>query len=220
MKVELLLKSAALLLLVLLVGCSPPLPRHVSGLTVDAPERDTARVSIYLTAIGKCPDQVSFTIDSFELYDGTTWHYLDLSPANVAFQQVRGQQVLLGLAELPAGDYSKARLHLDGVGPGGEAKTGVTLTLEIHRDFSLDLNDSKCLFLTWHRENCPALSIVSLPHLSIHGQAPTVSGETLYVVCDDINTLYFVRSDTNFVTASMGFPGRPGGAASNAGAAT
>ena len=213
MKSGKLLKGFVLfLLLIFLAGCSIRLPRASDkSLSPVSAAMGVAQVSVYLTPIGDCPGNASFTIDSFEVYDGEAWFRLNLEPAFVEYQQVRNQQMLLGLAHLPPGEYRKVRLHLTGIEQGeSAAKEGVTLVLPISRDFNLSRNDSKCLFLNWHLDDCSVVSTHPLPHFSIHGQSPSASGETLYVVCDDINTLYFVRTDTNFVVASMGFPGQLG----------
>lgn len=200
------------LLLILLAGCTHRLSSaSYTSLSPSPVDNENALVSVYLTATGDCQSDISFSIDSIEIYDGAAWFPLSVQQTSLEYQHNRNKQILLGLTGLPPGDYSQARLHLSDIERGkGTQKEGMTLTSPISRGFNLSLSDSKCLFLTWHLDDCLTGNSAQLPRFSIQGQAPTVSGETLYVVCDGIDTLYFVRSDTHFVVASMGFSGQLG----------
>lgn len=204
--------SVFFLLLISLSGCSQSLSTaSYSSLSPVSNDKDVAKVSVYLNTFGDCSGHASFTLTSLEIYNGQEWLRLELKPVFVERQQVLNRQQMLGLVGLPPGDYQKARLHLSGIEQEESgSKEGVTLTLQISRDFNLSRNDSKCLFLNWHLDDCSSTSTHALPRFSVQGQTLSVSGETLYVVSDDIKTLYFIRSDTHFVVASMGFPSRLG----------
>ena len=212
---KVLMKSTVFFLLsTFMAGCTPGISSSFKSLSSQVATPGNPRVSIYFAAVGDCSDELSFVIDSLEVYDGATWIGLNLDPVTIEHQAVRNRQTLLGLTSLPPGHYSKLRLHVTkierGAGHVSDVQEGATLTLSISRDLNLSVFDSKCLFLNWDLTACMEESAHQLPRISASGQSPSVAGEILYVVCDNIDTLFLVRTDTQFITSSMGFPSHLG----------
>lgn len=216
MKPVLLIKVTLLVLsFIQLVACTPAAVKPYQSRNVEnTTAGDNANVSIYFSVIGDCVVDRSFFLDNLEIHDGEKWLKLELPPTVVELNRLNNGQLLLGFVSLPAGDYRKLRLHVTKPAVSGDKKNlgqeGATLTLPISRDFSLLHNDSKCLFVNWHLEDCSNETLSQIPHLSVQGQPAAVTGDTLYVVCDDIDTVYFVRGDTQTVSGSMGFGNRLG----------
>lgn len=191
--------------LLLLSGCSATAPQKVQSFT---PIDGQSLLTVYLTTSGSALAAVAFTIDQVELYSGESWLGLAMSPVRVDRDSSRGQQLLLGLGSAPAGDYRRIRLRISALTINGQqvANPGDAEVVEIVLSERLPLENrgSSCLFVDW---NLSGRQAGVLPIFSAYGQGNPLAAGLVYVVCDDIDTVYVVRADSNEVVSSFAVPG-------------
>ncbi|WP_144402023.1 YncE family protein [Geoalkalibacter subterraneus] len=188
-----------------LTGCLASSPGRSA-----APSPDQALTTTYLSHSGPSTVDTSFVLDDFALQSEGEWVQLGIESVTVDSKHHRAPQRALGLASLPPADYAKIRFRLSrlkvgrSVIPPSEDYRIVELTLS--EPLRLEATDSKCLFLDWYLavdENGGAMT----PVFKAWGQGQTLGGDLLFAACDQINTIYVIRSDINEVVASFGIPG-------------
>jgi len=196
----------SLVAVVFIAGCAPGLN---TGSQSPGPTSDEALLSIYLETRGDCAGELSLEFDDLVLRSDLMEVPLFLEPVSVARSQAKGRQTFLGLAQVPAGYYSELDLFVEQPDVSGEV-TGQIVTLRFPKRVYLEAGDSQCLFITWHQEDCTGSDEPLAPKLSAIGQSQPLFGDLLYALSSDINTLYLVRTDTQFVTAAIGLDGGVG----------
>lgn len=165
-----------------------------------------ALLTAYLTTSGSSLASMSFTLSDVAVFSGGVWVDLALPPQRIERRTNQGQQHLLGTSLAPLGDLRRIRLRLtdikiDGKGlvemPGEDLKEIV-----LSAPAALEENDSQCLFLDWNLDGHALL-----PIFSAWGQQPVLGAGLAYVLCDDISTIYVVRTDTNDIVSAFSLPG-------------
>lgn len=173
-----------------------------------------ALVSIYLETSGSCEDKISFVVDNLALLAGNEWVPLDTKPVRVDTANMKDRQFLLGLAVVRSGSYARIRFRLTQTKTRGDVNFAARDALEINLPFQatvpLGQGDSTCLFVNCDLGNCLVKDGRLVPGFSARGQVVPLAGDLLYVDCDDIDTIYLVRTDRNLVVASLGLVGRLG----------
>ncbi len=167
-------------------------------------------VSVYFSTVGASTERISFEIDEVAILMGDLWIDLPAEALVVDRQKVQGKQLLLGIGAFPAGDCSRMRFKLKGIKLAGNSGPGLEdqmVELPFNKVVSLAGGDSTCLFIEWHLVPPLPGEIQFSPHFTVKGQEMPLGGDLAYAVCDDIDTLYMVRTDINFVVASLGLPG-------------
>jgi len=167
-------------------------------------------VSVYFSTTGVSTERISFELDEVSILMGDLWIELPAEKLKIDRQQVQGRQLLLGLGAFPAGDCSRVRFKLKEIRVGGNAGPGLEdqlIELPLSRVVSFAGNDSTCLFIDWHLIPPIPGEVRFTPRFSVRGQELPLGRDLAYVVCDDIDTLYMVRTDVNFVVAALGLPG-------------
>ncbi len=200
-------KRFLLVVLLLLCGCAPvslssePSLRVSSGQTL---------ASLYFSTTGVCSEQVSFEIAEVGLLLGDLWIDLPAGPVAIDRQQVQGRQLLLGIGPFPAGECRRIRFKLKQIkvaqSPGTEFVDQL-IELPFSRPVTFAGSDSTCLFVDWHLTAQMLKESGFVPLFSARGQEMPLGGDLAYVLCDNIDTLYLVRTDQNVVTAALGLPG-------------
>ncbi len=194
-----------------LAGCAPQ--GHVAASQISLPGKGQGLVSVYLGTAGFCAENLSGRISDLELLTDGLWLPLEVAAADVELAQLENRQMLLGASPLPAGQYSRLRFRLAEPGKAPAEKgtsPGELISVSLARPLVFAESDSVCLFITWDQSDCRRIDGRIAPRFIVQPQDTRVAGERLYVVCDDINTLFLVRTDLNQVIGSMGFPGRLG----------
>lgn len=169
---------------------------------------DEALLSIYLETQGDCAAELSLSLGDLVLRSDQADLPLFLEPVTVERSQARGRQTLLGLARVPAGYYNELDLTFELPAVAGREAGSQVVTMRFAKAIFLEGGDSRCLFITWHLDDCLDSAGRFSPKFSARGQGEPLSGDLLYALSSDINTLYLVRTDTRFVTAAIGLDGR------------
>ena len=197
------------ILSILSSGCQAPIMSATDAPIVAGP--DQALVTLYLEASGSVSPDLSLTLSDVEVLHEGVWMPVVSAPVGVSAGKVRDHQVLLGLGVLPAGRHEQFRLRVTGVRDGRKELPMVTgdvfVSLRADSPISLDAGDSHCLFLQWHLDDCIDDKGRFVPYFQLKDQAEPLTSELLYILCDEINTIYLVRSDRNFVVYSLPLEG-------------
>lgn len=170
-----------------------------------------ARLNVFMNIEHATTSEARLTVTALTLVDTRgTEVPMPLEPTVVTTKAPFGQAFLTS-AEVPGGSYSAIVLKVkdpSAVGTegqkSGERETKVTVNWELEKE------ESRCLFIVWDvRASMRAAGF----HPSFYGMAQNrpIRGETLYVTCDTINTLFAIRSDTNRVVASVATKDAPKG---------
>jgi DNA-binding beta-propeller fold protein YncE len=195
------------LISIMLVGCAGG-----SGIERKVPRMspDQALASVYFSTTGVSTEQISFEISDVSLLMGDLWIDLLAAPIAIDRQEVQGQQRLLGLGAFPAGDCTRIRFSLKNIRVGGNGGPGLEdqqVDLAMNQPVAFAGRDSTCLFIDWHLVPPVPGEARFVPRFSVRGQNLPLGGDLAYVVCDDIDTLYMIRTDVNFVVAALGLTG-------------
>ncbi|MEW6218288.1 MAG: hypothetical protein AB1634_01990 [Thermodesulfobacteriota bacterium] len=204
------MRSFILLLALVLAACTPGPGKP--GRQV--PPADAAGLAVYLTASEPLATEVSFELNGLALFNGVEWLLLDPGPQTISAQAVGEGQMLLGFFAVPPGDYTRLR---GTVGPArvSERGDGVRLVgqaeereLGFEAKMRLVAGQRACLLVDW-RVRSSLQDKDWTPVLTVTPQMPAMTRELLYVACDDIDTVFVVRMDTNHVVAAFGVRGGP-----------
>ncbi len=177
-----------------------------------------ARISVYLSLKEPALSRLWFQIEDVSVsQNGQDWENLIERPLEVDSSRVGRGQMFLGIFQVPRGTYTRLKLTLGKAALKKEGKL-VLLSLaqrEVEFRISPPLNlregDSTCLFIQWDVEGSVRAGFSFEPSIRVRAQAIPLRGELLYVTCDDIDTLYVIRADRNWVVGSLGMGDAPKG---------
>ena len=162
-----------------------------------------ARLHVFVNIDYRGTSPVYFKVKSLNLLDeGGNPVSVPVSKPLITTKVPFGQNFLAS-AEVPEGAYKGVSLEIEGAGRGAAKFDNATgLDVKIPANWELKEGESRCLFLTWDvqaslREGAFRPVLYAMP------QERPLRGETLYVTCDEINTLFVIRTDTNRVVASL-----------------
>ncbi len=196
-----------LLISVMLVGC---VASAGDNRKISRKLQDQALASIYFSTTGVSTERISFELGDLSLLMGDLWIDVPAGSTAIDRQVVQGQQLFLGLGGFPVGDCTRIRFSLKNIKVDGKSGPGLDdqrIELSMNKPVSFADGDSTCLFIDWHLAPPAPGEARFVPRFSARGQNLPLGSDLAYVVCDDIDTLYMVRTDVNFVVAALGLPG-------------
>ncbi len=200
------------LLLLLACGC---VPGSAPGGGVARP-RDGGLLSLFLNLKqGRVPD-LEMRISAIEILSGNgTWLPLAEHAITLRAGAIGGSRIFVARAPLAQGHYSRLRLTLSAAvlhDPSGSRplalRTAVT-ELPIHDALFLGRGDSRSLFLSWDVQASLTDNRTFGPVLSLAPRLKNLIADVAYVACPDIDTVYMIRTDKNWVYDSLGVAGAP-----------
>jgi len=168
---------------------------------------DAARLNVFVNIDHPLSSEASFKVVSLTLIDGRGGD-VSISVTNpVVTTKVAFGQGFLTSSEVPEGQYTGVILKIQDVRMGTR-RIPNEREVKLAANWELNERDSRCLFLVWDvrgslREDGFKPSFYLMP------QGRPLRGETLYVTCDEINTLFAIRTDQNRVVASLGTKDTP-----------
>ncbi|HDD52545.1 MAG TPA: YncE family protein [Thermosulfidibacter takaii] len=190
----------------------------VVALFISSPALGGTRVSVYLALKSPVSAPVWFKLKGLAVaQDGEDWTELKARVREVDSSKVGRGQVFLGIFEIPRGSYTRLRLTLEKAALKKDGKLMLLSLAQKEAEFRISppLNlrdgDSTCLFLTWDVDASVKGGFSFEPVIHVKPQAIPIASELLYVTCDDIDTLYVIRADKNWVVGSLGLGGGPKG---------
>ncbi len=174
---------------------------------------DSPHVSVFLTLRSTSSNPALLVhIKSIDILSANgVWLPLKVKTSTLAPQKIGANQVLLAQSSLPEGSYSQIRLVLASVTYKDNSIEIVNHKVKLHirgGTLSLSDSDSKCLFISWDAARSLSHNKFNMAAVCKLQSIPLTT-ELLYVACPDINTVFIIRCDNNWVCGSIGVAGRP-----------
>ena len=174
-----------------------------------------ARLSLFLHLNKSEGPGVRLEVAAFEIYGAGEWLPIAAGPLEIDSKQIGPTQLFLGDRSVPTGQYQRLRFRVNKglvLRENGQyeeiAASPFTVDLGLPASFSLESSDSRSLFFIWDVEQTVENKTLR-PVMIIVPQMRQLLTNLTYVSCPETNTIYEVRNDRNWVTASFGIKGRP-----------
>ena len=212
--------AAGLLMLLLsfvLVGCQTR-DRNVLR-TLPAPvitSHNAARLNVFLTLEEKQGPAIELTVNDLEVLIDDLWLPLSAGALTLDSTEIGNGQVLLGGVAVPPGQYRGLRMTVsEGMVRTASGQNPITLTkpqrIEVStaKGLDLELGDSKTLLVSWDVESSLTPANTLAPQFFVTSALRNLPVNLVFAVCPEINTVFVVRADKNWVVDSFGLTGRP-----------
>jgi DNA-binding beta-propeller fold protein YncE len=206
-----------LLALALLGGCIPPDQALTDSFTVPgrgAPHE--ARLNCFLTLLNPEGPSIRLEVAALEVLADDRWLPLNSEPLMLDSSAIGGGQLFLGGQPVPPGRYSRLRLTITkGEIIKSDGKYAVVdseqnpLEIDLTAGLDIDLEDSRSLLLTWDVENSLLPDDSLRPVVYAGPPVRQLQEDLVFVSCPEIDTVFVVRADRNWVIDSFGLKGGP-----------
>jgi YVTN family beta-propeller protein len=207
----------AFLLLVMLGGCQLP-DQTFSGKFTDLYQsvRDSARINGFLTLKQNQGPAIRLEVASIEILADDLWLPLTSGPLTIDSTEIGTGQLFLGGQAILPGRYKRLRMKVtEGAlrQAGGEytviASEPFMVEIALTDKLDIELEESRCLLLTWDVENSLLPDNSLKPALTASPPLKQLPGDLIYVSCPNIDTIFVVRADKNWVVDSFAVRGGP-----------
>lgn len=175
-----------------------------------------ARISCFLTLRDSEAPAVIMNITDIEVFDGNLWLKLKHTPLKINSASIGTGQLFLGSIAAPPGFYQRLRFSINKVEAlRSEGKyeviTPEPFEAEINftSDLSLESGDSKSLLVTWDVQKSLESGNIFKPVMTATPPLKQMLTDLVFAACPDINTIFVIRADKNWVVDSFGLKGRP-----------
>jgi DNA-binding beta-propeller fold protein YncE len=209
-----------LLLLAVTNGCAPidkeinaPLPH--AGSEFDG-GINTARLNLFLNLKDPNGPGIRLELNNLEVLADQVWLPVTSGPLQLDSEKIGATQVFLGGRAVPPGRYERLRFTVTKSsfrrGSGEyEAVAAEPYTLELASSSPIFIakDDSHCMFVTWDLLESLERTEGLQPVMTIAFPLRQLFVDLLYVACPDIDTIFVIRSDKNWVADSFGIRGHP-----------
>jgi YVTN family beta-propeller protein len=177
---------------------------------------DTVRLSLFLNLKDPNGPGVRLEVAALEVLADQTWLPVTDGPLTLDSEKISETQIFLGGRWVPPGRYERVRFTVTQkliLGGNGKYDSVVidpySIELTLPSFLILEKDDSQSLFLTWDTQG-------ALENIDSLGQEIRISlpvrqlfVDLVYAACPDINTIFVIRSDKNWVADSFGIKGQP-----------
>ena len=209
--------AGMIMLLAMLGGCLPQNWQASSPPTVvGPPPGDSARINCFLVLKDDQGPAIQLEIASLDVLAGDVWLPLSRGPLTLDSTAIGRGQVFLGGEYVTPGSYRRLRMEVAGgrrqTVDGGIAKIAnapFTVEMSLSGELPLQAGDSRTLLFTWDVEKSLATGDSVQPALTVVPSLREQLGDRVFVSCPDIDTVFVVRADDNWVVDSFGLRGRP-----------
>jgi hypothetical protein len=150
-----------------------------------------------------------------EIHSGNKWVKLNNTPLALNSKKIGGGQVFIARKGLQQGNYDSLRFVLEkaSMKKGGSMQAfsleETTVVMELPSSVSLQRNGSQSLFVTWDVLASLARQNTFKADMTAALQAIPLVVDLAFIACPDLDTVYVVRTDRNWVISSISIPGRP-----------
>lgn len=206
-----------LLLCIGLAGCMSPKREVIrrSFAEVAAPEH-TARVNLFLNLEEKQGPAMQLDLSGIEILAGDLWLPVASQPMTLDSEKIGSAQLFLGGLAVSPGRFERIRMSFArGILPQADGKPAVLfgeplqLELALDRPLSLEEGDSKTILFTWDVNGSLPEGGSSSPRFWVSQALRQLPVNMVFVACPEINTIFSIRTDKNWVVDSFGLQGRP-----------
>ena len=216
---NILLGFILLLVVLLLAGCKTTGSYGGSGTIQKSLQyqkvEDGGWLTVFLNLKEKFGPEVLIDITSVEIKTGTSWIPLRSIPFEIDTKELGAGQMLIARNGVQAGSYSALRFAVNqvserrGDSPKPLTMAGSTVEMELPVRLDIDKGGSASLFVTWDviasltgHDTFEAAMVTNMQDIPL-------LVDLLFVACPELDTVYVIRTDKNWVISSIGIPGRP-----------
>lgn len=208
----------ALLSLALLGGCVPTEQKALPGpmAEVGHDSVNTARLSCFLTLKDLEGPAIRLEVVSIEAQNDGSWVPLFGGQLQIDSTAIGNGQLFLCGRAVPPGLYHRLRLTMSrGEVKKADGKYAVVADepFQVEGDLtapvSLKAGDSRSLLISWDTRNSLQAGDTLQPVLVVAPSLRQLLLNLVFVACPDIDTVFVVRADKDWVVDSFGLPGRP-----------
>jgi len=208
----------AILLQAMLAGCvstdkgasGPPLAE------LGGNPQYTARLSCFLTLKDNQGPAIRMEITGIEVFGNDLWLPLASRPLKIDSAEIATGQLFLGGRAVLPGNYNKLRLTITkGELQNADDKNVIIQPepLQVEMNFpaglNLDAEDSPSIHIIWDVQKSLKADNTFDPILNVIQPGRQLPVNLVFVSCPDIDTIFIVRADKNWVVDSFGLKGRP-----------
>ena len=205
------------MLLAMLGGCLPHDWQADSSPTVEErPPGYYARLNCFLVLKDEQGPAIQMEIASLEVLAGDVWLPISKGPLTLDSTAIGRGQVSLGGVYLPPGSCRRLRMEVTGgrvqTADGGTAKIAKTpfaVEMSLPGELPLQDGDSRTLLFTWDVERSLGPENSVQPALTVAPSLREQLGDRVFVSCPEIDTVFVIRAENNWVVDSFGLKGRP-----------
>jgi YVTN family beta-propeller protein len=176
---------------------------------------DGGWLTVFLNLKESSSPQVSLHISAVEIQAGNTWLPLSTETLKLDAEQIGAGQIFIARNMLHSGEFGKLRLSLSKASiKEGTLEKPLSLedsVVEIELPASIDLSkgDSKSLFVIWDVQASLASPNSFKAAMTASIQSIPILKDLSFVACPELDTVYVVRTDKNWVISSIGVQGEP-----------
>lgn len=166
-----------------------------------------SRVNVFLNLMEPLEQEVKLSFENIDLLENGNSIKLKLSKKFFS-SKAPFRQLFLAGGEAPRGRYNALVLKLKEAKLNNKNLLLSTTQIKIPLRFELQKDASLSLFVFWDVKSS-VKGNKFIPNFYARVQTRPLRGETVYVTCEDTDTLFAIRADTNQVMASLGVSGIP-----------
>jgi DNA-binding beta-propeller fold protein YncE len=172
-------------------------------------------LSVFLNLKEPAGQEIALDLVAVEVKAGSNWFSLRSDLLIINAKKIGNGQIFIARNGLPVNDYDSLRLTFSKtVLRDGGAETLLTMAkpeveMELPTRLSLRKGDSHSLFVTWDVSSSMVDAKTIAPAMNTALQAIPLIKDLNYIACPEIDTIYVIRTDKNWVISSLGVPGKP-----------
>jgi DNA-binding beta-propeller fold protein YncE len=206
-----------ILALTLFAGCSPP-AQTVIGQRADlrSESDQPSRLTCFLVLKDSEGPAIRMEVTAIEVLADGLWLPIADGPVQLDSTAIGEGQLFLGGRAVPPGAYHRLRLTVNNgtlrQADGAYAvitSESVRLEVSLPEPLVLNRDESRILLLTWNVQESLGPGNILRPALEVSPQLRQLPVNLVYVACPDIDTIFLVRADHNWVVEAFGLKGGP-----------
>jgi DNA-binding beta-propeller fold protein YncE len=178
--------------------------------------QQTARLSCFLTLNEGESQAIKMEISEIMILAGDLWLPIASGPIQIDSAEIGGGQLFLGGKAVQPGIHQKLRMtiskgELQNAYGTYETITENPLLVEMNLPTAMDLaaGDSRSIHVIWDVRNSLQDDNTFQPVLNVIQPGRQLPVNLVFVSCPEIDTIFIIRADKNWVVDSFGLKGRP-----------
>jgi hypothetical protein len=206
-----------LLALLYLGGCVPPWRPDAGALVHigrNAPQ--FPRLNCFLNLKESGGPAVRLEVASIEVLTNGLWLPITSGPLKIDSEKIGSGQLFIAGLRVPPGRYRRLRLKVtEGSVWQADGKYAFIsrepfiVEVPFTEDLNIEPEDSSSLFITWDVLKSVEADNRLRPVLTVSPSVKQLQADLVFVACPDIDTIFVVRADKNWVVNSFGLKGGP-----------
>lgn len=203
-------------LLLQLSGCAALEKEGPADRRLTTEDAAASKLSVFFNLAKSDAPSMTISVSALDVLADGQWLRLNTKPFSLNTKNIGNNQMLLFRLPLSPGAYQKFRLSFESAFLLDDNKA-IPLQLEqqvsdlqLEEPILLSKGGSQSVFISFDVRASLADSKSFQPRFTmVSSQKNLLLKDLAFVACPDINTLYFIRTDTNWVNGSIGISGRP-----------